>query len=474
MSFSSFVKPSRWLKAGSRFSFLLALTAAILVSVILPAAADAAIPTFTIIKVVKDATVTIQTSNFPADETFTVLMGPIGTKGINGIEVATTKTGTGGTIEATYDIPEKLKGIELISIRLESASGYFSYNWFYNGDPAPAAQSTAAATTAPIDTEVKYSGIPTFSIKEVAAGKSVTIITDNFPADQEFTVLMGQYGTKAVKGIEVAKTKSEKGGAIEVTYQIPADLAKDARIAIRADSADGTYYSYNWFYNADWPVKETAVTPAATETAPAAGTEEISVYNGVPIFSIVKVTPGNSVTISTGNLPADVTFTVLMGAYGTKGIDGKEAGTLESGKGEPQEKTFSIPADLAKEDVIAIRLVSESDYYAYNWFYNTLYPVAETEYTGVPTFTISKVVKGKTVSVLTDNFPPDLAFTVYMGKYGTYAIDGKEIDKVEAGKGGALELTFDIPTDFAESNAVAIRMVSADGTYNAYNWFFNN
>ena len=87
------------------------------------ASASAAIPVFEITNVVKDSTVTILTSNFPADHTFIVTMGKIGTRGIGGIEVGTTYSGSGGTFTAIYDIPDALKGDGQIAIRLTATSG---------------------------------------------------------------------------------------------------------------------------------------------------------------------------------------------------------------------------------------------------------------------------------------------------------------------------------------------------------------
>ncbi|NJN43709.1 MAG: hypothetical protein HC806_02540 [Anaerolineae bacterium] len=91
------------------------------------------IPTFVIQSVVKDSTVTITTNNFPANDTFNVRMGYMGTKGINGTLVATQASGAGGTFTSTYTIPDALKGQYQIAIRLESpTSGYYAFNWFYN------------------------------------------------------------------------------------------------------------------------------------------------------------------------------------------------------------------------------------------------------------------------------------------------------------------------------------------------------
>jgi len=97
-----------------------------------PEEKPARIPTFTIASVGRNKSVTIQTANFPADTRFVVRMGRYGTLGVNGIAVATIDSEEGGSFRATFQIPEELQGRSRIAIRLESASGYYSYNWFYN------------------------------------------------------------------------------------------------------------------------------------------------------------------------------------------------------------------------------------------------------------------------------------------------------------------------------------------------------
>ncbi|MGH2524188.1 MAG: LysM peptidoglycan-binding domain-containing protein, partial [Anaerolineales bacterium] len=89
-------------------------------------------PAFRIVSVVRDQSVTIQTANFPANQRFDVLMGAYSTQGINGTKVTTTDSGSGGTFSATYTIPAAFTGARRIAIRLQSASGFFSYNWFWN------------------------------------------------------------------------------------------------------------------------------------------------------------------------------------------------------------------------------------------------------------------------------------------------------------------------------------------------------
>ncbi len=96
-------------------------------------AAQWTVPTFSIVSVVTDSTVTIQTFNFPANTTFTVRMGEFGTAAIGGTVVDSTDSGSGGSFEATYDIPSDLQGLSRIAIRMDATSGgWFAYNWFFN------------------------------------------------------------------------------------------------------------------------------------------------------------------------------------------------------------------------------------------------------------------------------------------------------------------------------------------------------
>ncbi|MGH8059178.1 MAG: LysM peptidoglycan-binding domain-containing protein [Candidatus Entotheonellia bacterium] len=97
-----------------------------------PTPKPSAIPTFGIIGVVRDEWVTIRTANFPAGYKFDVLMGEYGTRGIGGAYVTTIDSGQGGSFTATVPIPRDFWGYQRIAIRLQGASGYHSYNWFYN------------------------------------------------------------------------------------------------------------------------------------------------------------------------------------------------------------------------------------------------------------------------------------------------------------------------------------------------------
>ena len=93
---------------------------------------SSSVPAFVITDVTRNKLVSIKTSNFPPDQQFKVTMGKMFTRGVDGIVVDESYSGSGGSFKATYAIPKQLRGLDRIAIRLESPSGYYSYNWFYN------------------------------------------------------------------------------------------------------------------------------------------------------------------------------------------------------------------------------------------------------------------------------------------------------------------------------------------------------
>ncbi len=188
------------------------------------------IPTISIESVVVNESVTIRTHNFPPDRTFLVMMGHMGTLGINGTPVGTLYSGIGGTMTATFPIPVLLKGLERIAIRTE-AKPFYSYNWFDN-------------QTEPLPT-------PTFTVCGVIRDEFVVIRTDgNFPANRDFAVMMNGMGTLGTNGTVVGGFNSGLAGSYVIsTYPIPSTMRGRDQIAIRADEVGGPFFSYNYFDN---------------------------------------------------------------------------------------------------------------------------------------------------------------------------------------------------------------------------------
>jgi hypothetical protein len=339
-------------------SFILVLTSLILLTVLVGGswkASSAAfiVPTFDIASVQVDQTVTIRTFNFPANDTFNVVMNVIGTRGVGGYQVATVNSGAGGTFTATYNIPTQLQGQRQIAIRLESpSSAYFAYNWFWNNT------SSGVPVTGPT---LPPGVIPTFSITDVVTDGTVTIKTANFPANDTFDVLMNTMGTRGVGGTKVDTINTGTGGVLSMTFNIPAGLKGQNQIAIRLQSPTSGFFAYNWFWN------------STTSGVPVTG--PVLPPGVLPSTTMLAVTRDVSVTVETNNFPANDTFDVYLGVYGTQGVGGTKVDTFNTGTGGSFRRTFSIPTGLAGQERIAIRLVSPtSGYYAYNWFWNSTYP----------------------------------------------------------------------------------------------------
>ncbi len=193
-----------------------------------------------------------------------------------------------------------------------------------------------------------------------------------------------------------------------------------------------------------------------------------------PIISIVSVNTNVSVTIAGTNFPPNQTFVITMGPYGSYGVGGTVVGSYDSGSGGYFTNTYAIPSNLSGLDKIAIRFESGQGFFSYNWFYNdaTNSPTPIPGYSGYPTFDISSVVTGTSVTVLTHNMPAGQVFTVRMGAYGTFGINGIVVGST-TDSGGSYSATFAIPAELASLPQIAIRMDGPTGLY-AFNWFYNN
>ena len=425
------------------------------------------IPTTSIQGVTANDKVTIVTYNFPANLDFEVRMGLFGTKGVDGILIGTINSGTGGSLKLTFPIPPSLYTESMIAIRLQSAyGGYYAYDWFYNTD--------YGSHTGGVELEDVALGAA-ISATSVVSGETVTIKGTNLPVNEDFKVLMGVYGTQGVGGTEVGTVSSGASGEVTKTFDIPASLTNDYKIAIRFQSEDSSLVLYTWFQN-------------IVGASGGMGGITTTYYTGIPTISILEVNKDQDVTIKTNNYPANKDFTVLMGKIGTRGVGGIVVTTINSGEGGSFEKTFDIPAALHGDYQIAIRLQTADNYfYSYDWFYNspdaapspptaTGTPAPTTTlpgYTGIPTISITAVVKDSKVTILTNNFPAGFTWTVRMGKMYTQGVNGVEVATITSAEGGAFSKTFNIPAELAGESMISIRLESTVGGFYAYDWFYN-
>lgn len=92
----------------------------------------------------------------------------------------------------------------------------------------------------------------------------------------------------------------------------------------------------------------------------------------------------------------------------------------------------------------------------------------------VASFSILSVIKGKSVTVQTANYPAYTEFRVLMDKIGTKAVDGIKAGSATTAKDGSFKATFDIPAALQGESLIAIRIEATgrSGHY-AYDWFRN-
>jgi hypothetical protein len=116
-----------------------------------------------------------------------------------------------------------------------------------SADAVPAAD-TAAATS---DWVLDPGTFPLTSITAVEGGKTVTVSGTNFTKNDSYTVRMGWFGTRGVNGVVVGTVETGGNSTFEMTFDIPEDLQGAASIAIRFESNNTPYYSFDWFNNTD-------------------------------------------------------------------------------------------------------------------------------------------------------------------------------------------------------------------------------
>jgi hypothetical protein len=416
------------------------------------------IPTISILGVTQNEKVTIQTYNYPANYDFEVRMGLFGTKGVDGVLVGTVNSGDGGSMKFTFPIPTELQSESMIAIRLQSTvGGYYSYDWFYNTDYGSHDSGVL------IGDITASASISATSVKE---GEYVVIKAANLPASEDFKVLMDEYGNEGLDGVVVDTVNSGTDGNFTETFDIPVSLMDENKIAVRFESQDSSLVLTTWFEN---------VTGASGGLGGGYG-----VYYGIPTISITSVNEDDDVTIQTNNFPANKDFQVYMGKIGTRGVGGILVTTINSGDGGSFPETFDIPTPLKGDYQIAIRLQTADNYfYAYNWFYNnttTGTPTGTTTsgYMGIPTFSITAVVADDKVTIQTNNFPANYDFEVLMGKMWTQGIGGIPVTTINSGSGGTFTKSFNIPAALAGEKQISIRLQSTVGGFYAYNWFYNN
>jgi hypothetical protein len=324
----------------------------------------------------------------------------------------------------------------------------------------------------------------------------------DYPRHEKFKVTMGVVGGEQSPGIPVGLLDGTYGKEFTITLAIPSALRDDDNVFVRLENSFTQNYGYTGFLNKKpWRPIYMAPSPfSSTSSWVSSGSS-----GGTPFTSILNVAGGTEVTLQTFNFPADKDFIVTMGKIGTRGIGGTVVGIQNSGAGGSFIASYPIPAALAGDAMISIRMQSTSSgHYAYNWFHNSdgnvpvvygaaipttgISSLSDTILTSTnstasaptlplglfPTFSITAVQADNTVTITTYNLAAGDTYMVYIGAYGTLGIGGVQVESVESGAGGSLTVTITIPVEWYGADKLAIRLESALSGYFAYNWFENS
>ncbi|MEN8241449.1 MAG: hypothetical protein ABFS17_05980 [Chloroflexota bacterium] len=329
--------------------------------------------------------------------------------------------------------------------------------------------------------------IPTFTIVEVDQDNTVKIKAVNFPANDNFNVMMGAYGTLGIGGYSAGSQHSGTG-TFTATYSIPAQMVGAEKIAIRLQSPTSGYYSYNWFWNNQHPGPAPAPAPApGPGPAPAPGSPGMPPAGpgSIPLTSITGVVGDATVSASGTNFPTNDTLNVYIGAYGSKGIGGTLVTTQPTNGSGAFSATYDLPAGFHGHTMLAIRWESPSTgYYAYDWFKNVAggggggAPAGTWGYppngkATHPLTTVTAVVQGNTVTIHGTNFTTNDSYQVLIGAYGTLGVGGTFTATQNTDGTGAFTATYNIPAGLVGADKLSIRFESSATGYYCYDWFNN-
>jgi LysM repeat protein len=210
----------------------------------------------------------------------------------------------------------------------------------YPGQKLCVDPSGSGSSPLPVSQPVSSSGGRIYALS-VVEDKSVSLRGTGLWANSRYSVYLNRYLNNRFSPVFAGTAFTDKNGAFTTAVRIPKELVDIAKIGVRIDNGRGSRVS-NWFINA------TADDYTGGEGSPALS------------FSIVSVEEDEWVKIKTSNLPPNVTFKVLIGKAGTKGVDGILVGSMLDDDGGGVRATFEIPDDLQGKSRLDIRLENKA------------------------------------------------------------------------------------------------------------------
>lgn len=213
------------------------------------------VPKIHIYMVLEDQGVVIETEDFPENENFTVTMGEMYTRGVDGIVVGSFNSGDGSSQLLGFRLPEELQGENRVAIRAQSDHDYpyyfYAFNWFFNADYIPTVdtlETTAASATEMFDealaaTEGAVAPPKQEGSEETPAAEETS---EETPAETE-SAEEGVGGMAELTGAAWQWTgfsDPEQGDlTVDAPEQYTVEFMPDGLVAVKADcnNGSGTY-----------------------------------------------------------------------------------------------------------------------------------------------------------------------------------------------------------------------------------------
>ena len=128
--------------------------------------ASAVKPSISIVAVDKNRMVTIQTQDFPANQTFRIRVGPFVDFFRKYVEVGTISSGSGGSFKFNVTLPEAVRDVDRVTVRLDSSAGVYAFNVFTNSSSGSISTTATPATSAACQVSVSPTSSQTLKLKE--------------------------------------------------------------------------------------------------------------------------------------------------------------------------------------------------------------------------------------------------------------------------------------------------------------------
>lgn len=299
----------------------------------LPKPAQAAFPTFDIVAVQAGDSVTIRTHNYPANVQFTVRMDVSGNLAIGGTAVALLNSGTGGSFEATFQMPVELKSTRTIAIRMDSAEGYYAYNWFSN------------ITTDSVPQPIPVTGSkPRLTVSGVKPDTSVVVEVRNMPAYTTLTVRVGPYYTFFNDYVITPSVRTDGNGYVKFTVALPSVVKGVELVTVRVDG--GGARAFNAFKNVTG-----GTTPSPSTACSVVSVTPVSAVNKNADFDLVWTLKNTSANTWDGN---SVDYKYVSGAKFYK-------------RGSSYDLHQTIKPGETVKVIVDVIAPSTAGYYTTNW-----------------------------------------------------------------------------------------------------------